>query len=101
MNLINYHRLQNDCRQRSQSTKNIYEQLQNSVKGEAKLLVKAKVEDPDILQARRTAAQSKSVTELAHMSGLADFPVPGPLERLISRSKGDLRSASSKSGSKK
>ena len=89
------------CRHRSQSTKNIYEQLQNSLQGEAKVLLKAKVEDPDVLQARRTAAQSKSVTELSQISGLGDFPVPGPLERLISRSKGDLRSSSSKSGSKK
>ena len=75
--------------------------MQNSLQGEAKVLVKAKVEDPDVLQARRTAAQSKSVTELSQISGLGDFPVPGPLERLISRSKGDLRSSSSKSGSKK
>ena len=89
------------CRQRSQSTKNIYEQLQNSLQGEAKVLLKAKVEDPDVLQARRTAAQSKSVTELSQISGFGDFPVPDPLKRLISRSKGDLRSSSSKSGSKK
>ena len=89
------------CRQRSQSTKNIYEQLQTSLQGEAKVLVKAKVEDPAVLEARRAAAQSKSVTELSHISGLGDFPVPGPLERLISRSKGDLRSSSSKSGSRK
>ena len=75
--------------------------MQNSLQGEAKVLLKAKVEDPDVLRARRAAAQSKSVTELSQISGLGDFPVPGPLERLISRSKGDLRSSSSKSGSKK
>lgn len=69
--------------------------------GEPKVLTSCVVEDPDVMRARRSAAQSKSVTELSQISGFGDFPVPDPLKRLISRSKGDLRSSSSKSGSKK
>ena len=78
-------------KQRSQSTKNIYEQLQDSIPGSMKsqVLVSCKTtDDPDVLEARRKAAQSKSVQELSQITSLSDFPVPG----WLSRSKNDLRS---------
>ncbi len=59
----------------------------------AQVLVSCKTNDPDVVDARRRAAQSKSVQELSQITSLADFPVPGAVQRMLSRSKGDLRSS--------
>jgi hypothetical protein len=67
----------------------------------AQIRCKATFEDPELVEVRRKAVQSKSVMELSKISSMSDFPVPEPVQRLLSRSKGDLRKAASRSGSKK
>ena len=58
------------------------------------LLVKAKVEDPEVLQARRSIVESKSVAELSKVSSISDIPVPGFLSKFASRSLSRLHSLS-------
>lgn len=41
------------------------------------------MEDPKVLEERRALTQAKSVSELASMQGLGDFPIPETLERLM------------------
>ena len=60
---------------------NIYATLPKSLKSE--VLVRTRVEDPEILKSRQEIVQSKSVGELAQMASLADFPLPTPIENLI------------------
>ena len=48
------------------------------------VLVVSKFEDPDVLQSRRAASQSKSVSELSQISSLADVPIPKKIEQLTS-----------------
>ncbi len=59
----------------------MYASLPRTMKSE--VLVKTKVEDPEVMEQRRQLAQSKSVGELAKVSGLSDFPVPSPIENLL------------------
>ena len=56
----------------------------------AEMLVKSKVEDPDMLIARRQISQSKSIHELSQISSFSEFPVPGTLKRIWSKSKQDM-----------
>jgi hypothetical protein len=56
----------------------------------SEVLVKAKIEDPDVLEGRRTLAQSKSVGELSRIHTLADFPIPSSIQRMVSRSKSEV-----------
>jgi len=53
---------------------------------ETQLLVAAKVEDPELMQSRKSLAESKSIAELSKVSSLADFPVPGFFSKLASKS---------------
>lgn len=84
-------------KQRSQSAKNIYEQLQGSLPT-TRLLVKAKVEDAGLVEDKRRLVASKSVGELSQIHSISDFPVPHTLTRMFSKSKTDL--ASAEAGSK-
>jgi len=57
---------------------------------EKQLLVTSKFEDPDVLFSRRSLVESKSVAELSKVSSFGDFPVPGFLSKLSSKSLGKL-----------
>ena len=63
------------------TTENIYATLPRSLKSE--VLVRTRVENPEVLENRRNIVQSKSVSELAQVNTLADFPLPTPIEHLI------------------
>ena len=78
-------------KQRSQSTKNIHEQLYDTLPKQ-QLLCKAKVEDPDKMATRRSLVTTKSVGELSQIHGLSDFPVPTGLSKMLSKSKTDMTS---------
>ena len=60
---------------------NIYATLPKSLKSE--VLVRARVESPEVRQNRYELTQSKSVSELAQVRNLAEFPLPTPIEKLI------------------
>ena len=60
-----------------------------------KLLVKSKTEKPEVQRERAQLVSSKSVSELSQVTSLHDFPVPTTIERLISKSKGDLTDGTS------
>merc|ERR1711983_248545 len=60
---------------------NIYATLPKSLKSE--VLVRTRVEDPEILRNRQEVVNSKSVGELAQVTSLSDFPLPTPIENLI------------------
>ncbi len=47
------------------------------------VLVRSRTEDPEVLKERRALAQAKSVSELAQIHSLSDFPIPGRIERLL------------------
>ena len=49
----------------------------------SEVLVRSRIEDPEILEQRRQLTQSKSVSELAQIQSMADFPIPATLERLM------------------
>ena len=61
----------------------------------AQLLCKSKFEAPEVLAARRQIVSSKSVGELSQINSLSEFPVPGTLQRLLSKSKTDVTSGAS------
>jgi hypothetical protein len=88
-NILSFHR------QRSQSARNLHEQLYGSLPKSmtSEVFVKSKIEDPDVLAERRRLAQSKSVQELSQIHSLSEFPLPSPLKRMVSRSNKDLSSA--------
>ena len=85
-------------RQRSQSAKNMKEAMENVLPEsmKAQVLVKARVEDPEIREFRKKLVESKSVSELSQISGLSDFPIPSTIERLM-QSKGDVSAVSTPS----
>ncbi len=60
---------------------NIYATLPKSLKSE--VLVRSRVESPEVMHARQELTQSKSVNELSQVNSLSDFPVPKPIENLI------------------
>merc|ERR1712226_41964 len=80
-------------KQRSLSAKNLNEMVPESLK--AQLLVKSKVEKPEIQKQRAELVSSKSVSELSQVTSLSEFPIPTTLERMMSKSKGDLTNGSS------
>ena len=47
------------------------------------VMVRSRIEDPEILQQRRQLSQSKSVSELAQIQSMADFPIPSTIEKLM------------------
>ena len=72
------------------NTQEIYATLPKSLKSE--LHVRSRVEDPDVQRQRKELTQSKSVSELAQVKSLADFPIPANIEKLI-QSRGASASA--------
>ena len=80
-------------RQRSISAKNLNEMLPDSLKSQ--LLVKSKIEKPEVQRERAQLVSSKSVSELSQVTSISDIPIPTTLERMISKSKGDLTDGSS------
>ena len=60
----------------------------------SQLLVKSKVEKPEVQKQRAELVSSKSVSELSQVTSLSDFPIPTTLERIV-KSKGDLANGSS------
>ena len=75
------------------SAKNLNEMMPDSLKSQ--LLVKSKVEKPEVQKERAELVSSKSVSELSQVTTLSDFPIPTTLERMMSKSKGDLTNGSS------
>merc|ERR1712048_24927 len=73
---------------KAQSTQSLSQSLYGSLPRSLKqdLLVKARVEDPDILAERRAVVASKSVSELSQITSLSDFPVPTTLSRAFHKS---------------
>ena len=65
----------------SKLSENIYATLPKSLKSE--VLVRARVESPEVLRSRQEIVQSKSVSELAQMRSFNDFPLPTPIENLV------------------
>ena len=61
----------------------------------SQLLVKSKVEKPEVQKQRAELVSSKSVSELSQVTSLSEFPLPTTLERMVGRSKGDLANGSS------
>ena len=75
-------------RMKSQSTLSLSQSLYGSLPRSLKqdLLVKARVEEPDVLAERRAIVASKSVSELSQITSLADIPVPTTLTRAFHKS---------------
>merc|ERR1712227_137972 len=73
---------------KAQSTQSLSQSLYGSLPRSLKqdLLVKARVEDPDILAERRAVVASKSVSELSQITSLSDIPVPSTLSRAFHKS---------------
>ena len=51
------------------------------------LLVKARMEEPEVQKQRQEIVNTKSVAELGEIHGLSEFPVPATLERLMDKNK--------------
>ena len=59
----------------------MYASLPRSMKSE--VLVRSRLEDPEVLKERQRAVQTQSVSELARVSGLSDMPVPATIENIM------------------
>ena len=75
-------------RMKSQSTTSLSQSLYGSLPRSLKqdLIVKSRVEDPDVLAERRAVVASKSVSELSQITSISDFPVPKTLSRAFHKS---------------
>jgi len=62
---------------------NIYATLPKSLKSE--LVVRSRVEDPEVQVERKKLTESKSVSELAAITSLSDIPIPANIEKLIGK----------------
>ena len=73
---------------RSQSTLSLSQSLYGSLPRSLKqdLMVKSRVEDPEVLAERRAVVASKSVSELSQITSISDFPVPKTLSRAFHKS---------------
>ena len=49
------------------------------------LMVKSKVEDPEVQKQRQEMVNNKTVAQLGEIHGLSDIPIPTTLERLVNR----------------
>ena len=58
-----------------------YDALPDSLKSE--VLVRARVETPEIQAERAETVKTKTVAELSQINSLAEFPLPKPIENLI------------------
>jgi hypothetical protein len=83
-------------RQRSQSAKNLQERVQSALPDSMKtqVLVKSRIEDPEICAQRKLLTQSKSVSELSQVTSLSDFPIPTTIEKMMSKSRTDVSKTS-------
>ncbi len=92
------------CRQRSQSAKNLHEQLYGSLPRSmrSEVLVSSKEQEPtEELRRRRRAVASRSVGDLSRIRTLSEFPVPGALRRALTpRGRRDSSSGAAGGGSK-
>ena len=61
---------------------NIYATLPKSLTAQD-CLVRSRLEDPTLLKERQALTQSMSVSELAQIGSLSDFPIPKNLERIF------------------
>jgi len=80
----------------AQLEKNLYETLPRSLKSE--VLVRSRVESPEVLVERRNVVQSKSVHELSQVTSLADVPIPSPIQKLVDRAQGKVDHSEGSSG---
>ena len=63
---------------------NIYATLPKSLT-EKQLLVKSRVEDPEIQKSRKEITEGKTVAELSQIHSMAEFPIPTTIETLIEK----------------
>merc|ERR1719340_335834 len=73
---------------KAQSTQSLSQSLYGSLPRSLKqgLLVKARVEEPEVLEARRAVVASKSVSELSQITSISDIPIPSTLSRAFHKS---------------
>ena len=73
---------------KAQSTQSLSQSLYGSLPRSLKqdLLVKATMEDPDVLAERRAVVASKSVSELSQITSISDFPIPSTLSKAFHKS---------------
>lgn len=73
---------------KAQSTQSLSQSLYGSLPRSLKqdLLVKARMEEPDVLAERRAVVASKSVSELSQITSISDFPVPSTLSKAFNKS---------------
>ena len=73
---------------KAQSTQSLSQSLYGSLPRSLKqdLLVKARLEDPDVLAERRAVVASKSVSELSQITSISDFPIPSTLSKAFHKS---------------
>ena len=78
----------NFVRMKAQSTQSLSQSLYGSLPRSLKqdLLVKARVEEPEVLEARRAVVASKSVSELSQITSISDIPIPSTLSRAFHKS---------------
>lgn len=60
-----------------------YNSLPRSLKSE--VLVRSRLEEPEIQRLRSETVKAKSVNELSQINSFDDFPLPRPLENLVGR----------------
>merc|ERR1712106_281076 len=73
---------------KSQSTQSLSQSMYSTLPRALKqdLLVKSRIEDPEILAERREIVASKSVSELSQITSISDIPIPTTLSRVFYKS---------------
>jgi len=73
---------------KSQSTQSLSQSMYSTLPRALKqdLLVKSRIEDPEILAERRAIVASKSVSELSQITSISDIPIPTTLSRVFYKS---------------
>nr|XP_040577522.1 titin homolog isoform X4 [Lepeophtheirus salmonis] len=66
----------------SLSRKSLYSALPKSLTAQ-ELRVRSRIEKPEVLKERRELVKTKSVSELATLNSISDFPIPSNVERFI------------------
>jgi len=82
---------------KSQSTQSLTNSLQSTLPRslrETQLLVSSKVQDPEVLNSRKSLAEGKSIAELSKVTSFKDIPVPSFFSRMASKSMSKLNFAS-------
>ena len=62
----------------------MYNSLSRTMKSE--MLVRSKIEDPEIQKQRAECVKAKSVGELSQINSIDDIPLPRTIENLVGRS---------------